>query len=676
MNKPPDISPVLISVDLARERDFAIGPLMVRPSIRRVVCGDQERAVQPRVMQVLVALARAKGGVVSREELVETCWDSVIVGDDSITHCIAKVRQLADCGGDQAFEIETIPRVGYRLTQISDSSSAEDNTPRRPPERVSDSASDERWRRLRTRPMVATAGLAAILLLTVALVSFRFLFISNLPPVPSQQALHTTSPVVTLAVLPFANMSGDTAEEFFSDGMTEEVNGTLSNVSGLRVIARRSAFQFKNQNRDVRQIARLLGASHVIEGSIRKDGDNVRVSAQLIRGADGLQLWSKNYDTKLTDIFAIEEQIASSIAAALRVPLGLERGKQLVADRTADFATYEQYLRARALYRSRKVPEAISLLEAVVRRDPNYAPAHSLLALNYSLIHTYVLNEYQFSSLEEGRAQEGAAIDKTEAEARKALRLDSRHSEGYDALALVDAYRMNWISSEDNFRRALALNPDDADALHQYGLLLVAVGRIKDALKSRRKLHEIEPFVPIYSIMTAAMLQMSGEDKAALAMLSATPPGGPTSYFRSIYLARGYAAGGRYAEAADALLAMSPNVKRVSRKSVEDAAGLLRALSLGHALPTKLPLLQTDLGFVYAHTAEPLRVLDAVSHDLDLNFEDLAPFDSIWLPRYAPLWKTAQFSEIIRRSNLVSYWRKRGWADRCRPHGSSGFQCV
>src|SRR5947207_13842847 len=124
MNQRPDIPTVFISVDLAKEPDFALGPLLVRPSLRRVVCGGREEAVQPRVMQVLVALTRAKGGVVSREELVESCWDGIVVGDDSITHSIAKVRQLADCRGVQAFSIETIPRVGYRLAQTPVTSAA------------------------------------------------------------------------------------------------------------------------------------------------------------------------------------------------------------------------------------------------------------------------------------------------------------------------------------------------------------------------------------------------------------------------------------------------------------------------------------------------------------------------------------------------------------------------
>jgi hypothetical protein len=255
------------------------------------------------------------------------------------------------------------------------------------------------------------------------------------------------------------------------------------------------------------------------------------------------------------------------------------------------------------------------------------------------------------------------------------LRLDPHQSEAYVALALIYADRLQWAAAEDSFREALSLTPSDADAIHLYGLMLTDTGRVKDALRSRQKLRELEPFVPIYNIMTAAMLQMNGEEKAAMALLSTTPGGGPTSYWRSIYLARGHAASGRYAQAADALLAMSPAVKRVSRKSVEDAAGLLRELSLGHELPRKLPRLEGELCFVYAHTAEPGRVLDTAERDVSLNFGDLAPLDSPWLPLYSRVRKTERFSAFVRRAGLLSYWRERKWADRCHPGPGDSFAC-
>jgi TolB-like protein/DNA-binding winged helix-turn-helix (wHTH) protein len=669
VNQRPTLLKPVGPASLADEEDFQLGEICVRPSLREVEASGTRESLEPRVMQVLVAFARANGAVLSRDELIRQCWGGRIVGEDAINRCVSKVRQLSELAGGKAFEIETIPRVGYRLIRSPSSTSAS-----RPQSRVVAPVSDFTYRP--GWPHLWTIlGLGAVLLLIFAFVAVRFLPATKLFSPGTSSTVRPTSSAVTLVVLPFANMSSDPGQDFFSDGMTEEVNGALSNVSGLRIIARRSAFQFKNQNRDVRSVAHLLGATDIVEGSIRKNGSHVRVSAQLIRGADGVQLWSHTYDRSLTDIFAIQEEIASSIAAALRIPLGLDPGEQLVANRTRNLDSYEQYLRARALYRGRHVQEAISVLEPAVQRDPNYAPAHSLLAMTYGLVPVYLTDENRFASIAAGRAIIANAVARSEAEARRALQLDPRQSEAYVALALVNADRLNWAAADDDFHRALSLNPNDADAIHLYGLVLTDMGRLRDALKSREKLRALEPFVPIYNIMTAAIMQVNGEDKAAMALLSATPPGGPTSYWRSIYMARAFAASGSYAQAADALLTMSPDVKRVSRKSVAEAAGLLRRLSLGHALPSKLPSLEGELCFIYAHTAEPGRVLETAERDVSLNFGDLAPLDSLWLPLYSSVRKTERFRTLVRNAGLVTYWRQRQWADRCHAGGAGGFHC-
>src|SRR6185503_9586967 len=190
---------------------------------------------------------------------------------------------------------------------------------------------------------------------------------------------------ISIAVLPFANLSGDASQEFFSDGMTEEITSALARIQGLTVLARTSAFEFKGQNRNVRAIGEALNARYLIEGSVRKDGDRVRITAQLVQAESGANMWTENYDRQLTNIFAIQEDVAQAIAGALRVPLGLERGDTLVRSRTGNIDTYEQYLRARVVRRSGDIDEAVKLLEAVVARDPGFAPAWSMLAQAYWL---------------------------------------------------------------------------------------------------------------------------------------------------------------------------------------------------------------------------------------------------------------------------------------------------
>jgi len=184
----------------------------------------------------------------------------------------------------------------------------------------------------------------------------------------------------TIAVLPFVNMSSDPEQEFFSDGITEELLNTLVKVPGLLVTARTSTFSYKGRQADVRSIGKALSVGHILEGSVRKAGQQLRITAQLIRVSDGFHLWSKTYDRKLENIFAIQEQIATAIAEALKTPLGLRAGK-LIHSRMQNMAAYEKYLRARRLLRQRgeSLETATHLLEDIVKAEPGYAPGWALL---------------------------------------------------------------------------------------------------------------------------------------------------------------------------------------------------------------------------------------------------------------------------------------------------------
>ena len=297
------------------------------------------------------------------------------------------------------------------------------------------------------------------------------------------------------------NLSSDKEQEFFSDGMTEEITSALAKVPNLRVVARTSAFEFKGQNRDVQTIAQALHATHVIEGSVRKDGNQVRITAQLIKADDGTHLWTESYDRELKGVFAVQEEIAQAIAGALRVPLGLQQGETLVSNRTNDVESYQQYLRARALYRARAIDQAIALLEPAVARDPNYAPAWALLAQVYAVSPAFNTN-FWAGPIEEVRPKVQSSLDKADRAAREAIRLDPRHAGGYVALAYIQAARGNWVAGDDLFRQALALDSDDPDALHFYSMTLGALGRLKQALSLREQLRTLEPFVPVYNIFT------------------------------------------------------------------------------------------------------------------------------------------------------------------------------
>ena len=227
--------------------------------------------------------------------------------------------------------------------------------------------------------------------------------------------------------MPFVNLSSDKEQEFFSDGMTEEIITALAKIPDLRVVARESAFQFKGEKKDVRAVGQALGATHLIEGSVRKAGNRVRIAAQLVKADDGVNVWANSYDRELTDVFAIQEDIATAIAGALRMPLGLKPGENLVSNRPADQETYDLYLRGRAALRARSRQE-LDLLEQVVARDPNFAPGWAMLSEARREMGLY----FQRRGEESKRPP---LLEGAETAARKAIELDPNLASGYAALA-------------------------------------------------------------------------------------------------------------------------------------------------------------------------------------------------------------------------------------------------
>lgn len=472
-----------------------------------------------------------------------------------------------------------------------------------------------------------------------------------------------------IAVLPFTNLSGDPSQEFFSDGMTEEIGAALAGIRDISVVARSSAFQFKGRNRDSRAIGKELRADYVIEGSVRKAGDRVRINAQLVQTESGLQVWSETYDRRLTDIFEVQEDIARAIAAAMQVPLALRRGERLVPRRDIDVATYQDYLRAKALVRDRqqaKVQEAIAMLNEMVARMPDYAPAWALLALAYAVAPQ---SPAWFSGvLDEERRIAADAMPKAEAAARRAIELDGNLADGYLALGRIYTLRGDLLRGETTLAKALALDPTRPDTLHGYSNLLAAVGRLEQSLAMARRLLAQEPYVPIYNANAATILWLNGQDAAAIALLEASPPGGSVG----IALSWIHAAAGRYDAAADAL-AKSPEGVFLPG-TVETAVRLLRTGPDFIASQRTLPNLGV-LRHYYLYLGAPERALDSYEFMVDVHYVPVINLALFWHPSSAPLRKSARFKPIARNAGLVEYWRSQGWPTFCRPVGTDDFVC-
>jgi TolB-like protein len=475
---------------------------------------------------------------------------------------------------------------------------------------------------------------------------------------------------ISVAVLPFANLSSDKEQEFFSDGITDEISGALAKIPDLRVVGRASAFQYKNRANDLRAVGQSLGATHLIEGSVRKAGNRVRISAELVQADNGIRVWSDNYERDLTDVFAIQEDIAQAIAVSLRMPLGLKPGEALVNSRTKDEGLHEEYLKALALVRTRSIAnngrqgiaeltEAAQRLEKVLAREPDYAPGWALLAYAYGYI---PLRGLAGKPPDEVAKIVAEVMPKAEAAAKRAIAIDPKSAGGYFALGFIQHVRANQLAAMESFAQGMAIDPTNPDGLHIYSDTLADLGYVKKSLPLRRQLQALEPFVAVYQAITGRIEFAAGDYDGFIAKSSSAPgPIGPLA------AAQGLSAKGLYREAADKL--------QSSALPGSDAAAQLLRTAPAKADPKKLPDLDRLTRFIYPYVGAPERFM--VTYEEELKIGYVGPGNNVWLwaPTYASVRQTDRFKAYVRAAGILDFWRKNGWPDLCHAAGADDFVC-
>ena len=362
-------------------------------------------------------------------------------------------------------------------------------------ERRADRA-DRKGHRIAPRRTIILTGMIALTALFVAIYLNR----RGTTPPPATTA--------SAAVLPFTDLSQERDQEYFSDGLTDELITALSRINGLKVAARTSSFQFKDTKADVREVGRKLGVATVVEGSVRKSGNRLRVSAQLVSAKDGYELWSESYDRELADVFAVQEEIARSIVAALRVRLGHHADSALAERPTADLDAYDLYLKGRFAWNQRTggtLLLASQYFHQAVGRDSTFARAYAGLADA-----TLLLPQYSGASPKD-------VWPRAKAAALKALALDSTLAEAHTSLAYgTMLYQWDWTEAEAEFKRAIAANPNYPTAHHWYGDFLAGRGRLDEALKEMRRGLELDPLSRIIRTEVAWIYYLKRRDDEAM----------------------------------------------------------------------------------------------------------------------------------------------------------------
>lgn len=311
-----------------------------------------------------------------------------------------------------------------------------------------------------------------------------------------------------IAVLPFANLSAEQENEYFSDGLTEELINALTKVEGLRVVAWSSSSQLKGRARDIRRIAEELRVRTVLEGSVRRTADRLRITAQLVDAVTGQYLWSETYERPLRDIFAIEDEISSSIVGALRIKLTGPAGRPLVTRYTENLHAYHLYLKGRFYWNKRREEDlykALGFFEQAIEIDGNYAPAYAGMADAYIM-----LGEY-------GTAPAESTMRKARIAASRALEIDSRLAEAHTSLGTVSGlYEWKWAEAEQHYRRALELNPSYPTAHQWYGYdYLAPMARIPEAIAELERAHHLDPLSLIIATSVGTLYDFAREHERA-----------------------------------------------------------------------------------------------------------------------------------------------------------------
>jgi TolB-like protein/DNA-binding winged helix-turn-helix (wHTH) protein len=445
-------------------------------------------SLAPKAFDVLAYLVEHVGRVVTQDEIFEALWSETTVSPEVLRKYILEIRKALGDRPDNPEFIETLPKRGYRfVAPVIDEGTIElpdVPTPHAAQQQQQNgeppTASSEREKSFGKRRLWKLAIIPALAVVSAAAIVWHFRATRQAQNVPS---LNKTS----IAVLPFEDMSPTQDEEYFSDGLAEQLINDLAKVSGLQVVGRSSAFQFKGKNEDLRDVGRKLGVANVLEGSVRREGNHVRITAELIKAGDGFQLWSQTYDREIKDIFAVEDEIALSATEALRLKLLGGNGQPVAPNlRSANPEAYQAYLRAEYFsvrgHSKENLDKALAYTENAIKLDEKYAPAWALR-----------------SSVENMMAEAGLT-DTTEGfrnarnDAERAIALDPTLASAYLALARTQIYGdWDWDAANASLTKAAALEPGNVEVFRIRSFLSRTKGDLDQAIKLYEQAVALDP---------------------------------------------------------------------------------------------------------------------------------------------------------------------------------------
>ena len=553
---------------MTTQRFYEFGPFRLDSKSCVLLRAGAVVPLNPKAFDTLRVLVENHGSAVGKDELMKLVWPDTFVEETNLTQQISILRKALGDSPEGSSYIETIPKRGYRFVAALNG-------------QVTARKKRLNW------PVVS----ASLLLVTVASV-WAYVRLSR---------SGRESMLPAIAVLPFVDMSAAKDQEYFSDGLTEQLIDALTRVPGLQVAARTSSSAFKGKQQDIREIGARLKVGMVLEGSVRQTGQRLRITAQLNSVKNGFHLWSETYDRDEKDIFAVQEEIARAIVVALKIRLTTQPNVRLVTQHTANLEAYNLYLKGRYFWNVRTV-EALAksrrYFEEAIRTDPNYALAYSGLA------NAYVQGPVGIPTHE--------AVPKARAAARRAIEIDDRLAEPHASMAQIRLYYdWDWPGAQQEFQRAIHLDPNNANAHHAYSHYLTAMGRHAESLREAQKALDLDPFETIINTHMEWCFFYARQYDRALAKCRQTLRNDPNFLMSKLILGHIYERKQMYPEAIaalqdsvrlskdDAALGYLGNALAVAGRN-EDALRVLSDLQRiskeRHVSPYSIALLYVGLG--------------------------------------------------------------------------------
>jgi TolB-like protein/DNA-binding winged helix-turn-helix (wHTH) protein/Tfp pilus assembly protein PilF len=466
--------------------------------------------LQRQPFEVLALLIERPGDLVTREELQQKLWpaNTFVDFDHGLNKAINKIRDALGDSADTPRFVETVARRGYRF--LADVRLCAPVPVATSVQRVEAAVTAPAPLLVAVPPSVPHAvvhdrrrwtwiAVAAVLALGTAGGIWRVHSATS-----PQPAIHS------LAVLPLESLSSDPSQDYFADGMTDELITELGRISALRVISRTSVMAYKHTRKPLREIARELNVDAVVEGTVLRSGDGVRITAQLIDGTTDTHLWSDSYQGELRNTLTLQNSVARAIAAQIRVSLNPQEQAALHSATAVNPAAYESYLKGRYFWNKRTVnglSTALAYFNQATEQDPGYARAYSGLADTYAL-----LGDWQYAVMTPKEA-----LPKAKEAAIKAIALDPTLGEGHNSLAFcLDGFDWNFTEAGKEFERAIALNPGYATGHHWYAWHLALVRRYGDALDEMRKAQSLDPLSLVINADLAELLALAHADDEAI----------------------------------------------------------------------------------------------------------------------------------------------------------------